>query len=486
MRRDRNTKMRHKGRGTARRVAATMGALAMAAFAAAGLATTAAAAPGNLPTEAGSLTIHKFEQPSPAGAANNSGEAIPVPGGWVALAGVGFDIQPITDIDLTTDQGWNLAAQYAADPALATQLGTTTSVITGADGTIAQTLPMGAYLVTEKQSPNATTVPAGEPANITMIAAPFVITVPVPTDNGTWNSDVHVYPKNSVTSVEKSVGSPSEVGVGATLPWTISVKIPTLAAGEQFTSFEITDALDAKIAYVAGSATLSIDGADVSFADATAGQSVSINVTALDLLAAHQGKTLILTFDTTVLEAGEIVNTADIFINDPNHQHGITTNPATSYWGAIEILKHAKGDVTKTLEGAKFTVHATEADALAGTNPIEVDGEFEFTTGADGTVLISGLFVSNSAGETRTYYLHETQAPAGYDLVGTPIQVTLTAGSDVATPVEVAVPNPQKPNIGLPLTGGAGTVALSMTGLLLVGAGSLVAIAAQRRRSSKI
>lgn len=318
-----------------------------------------------------------------------------------------------------------------------------------------------------------------------MTAAPFVVTLPIPTDGGTWNSDVHVYPKNSLTAVTKTPSTPVGNGIGSTMTWTIGVKIPFLTQGQSFTDFDVTDALDAKLAYVAGSIKANIAGTPVTLADNTSGQNVSVSPTDLSVLAANQGKTLTVTFDTTVVVAGEIVNEAAVFVNDPNHGNAIASNPATTYWGQINILKHAEGDVSKTLAGAVFTVHATEAQAAAGTDAITVGGATEFTTGADGTVVIPGLFVSNTAGETKTYFLREVTAPAGYNVKPTPTAVTLTANGGVATPVTIEVPNPQKPQLELPLTGGDGTRTLMIAGggLLVVAIG--VALFAMRRRAAR-
>ncbi len=449
------------------------------------LATPAMAGPGDIdPEVAGSLTIHKYQQPSPAGDRNDDGTPITIPGSWVELVGVDFRIQQI-DVDLSTNAGWDAVAAMtpATAPIMAAGADTTvTSVIGG----VATDLPVGAYLVTELASTGVTNV-AGDPVTITTMAAPFIVTVPIPTGNGTWNYDVNVYPKNSVTTTPvKSVDDPSGSGIGSTLTWSVEVVIPTLQPGQSFENFDIVDDLDSKIEYVAGSAAVTVGATTIAIDDNSTSSQVNIEVTDLAALAGLGGQTLTLTFDTTVIAAGEILNEADVFINDPNHNNGITTNEVPSYWGQIRILKHAEGDVTKTLRGATFTVHETEADALADANPISVGGVTEFTTDGNGVVLIPGLFVSNTAGATKTYYLKETVAPVGYNPNPNAIPVVLTAGSGVATPVEVSVPNPQKPEIELPLTGGTGTVLLSVTGAGLLLAGIALARVARRRTETTI
>lgn len=488
--------MREKtSRGVGRRVGAVIAAVSLAFGGALAMGGSASAAPADLPTGNGSLTIHKYEQPTPAGDRNDSGGQITVPGDWVPLGGVDFDIQPITSVDLSTEAGWDTVNGYAGDTSTIPvgDLGAATSGSTNAAGELNfAALPVGAYLVTETSFVNATN-PDG-PANVTVGSAPFVVTIPVPQGDGTWLMDVHAYPKNSVTEVDKTVSEPTSPGVGATLTWTITAKIPTLSPGENFTGFGFGDTLDPKLDYVAGTGAITVTpaagGAAVpaTSTDTTAGQNVVVDVDAagLAVVQANQGGTATFTFDTVVNAAGEIKNEATVFVNDPNHTGpGITTPEATSYFGPVQILKHAQGDVEKTLAGAVFTVHASEADAATGANPITVSGETQFTTGDDGTVLIPGLFAGNASGDTKDYWLHEVTPPSGYQAIAGAIGPVTVAADGVTTAVEIGVPNVQKPQINLPLTGGDGAMMLMVAGagLLLIAAG--VAVVTMRRRAAK-
>ncbi|CAN7425825.1 SpaH/EbpB family LPXTG-anchored major pilin [Microbacterium sp. LjRoot45] len=472
------------------RWAAAAGAAALALVGAVAAAAPAmAATPYDLPDGPGSLTIHKFEQPSPVGAANDSGEPIDTTG-LVALGNVEFTVYPITDIDLTTEAGWDLANDYAADPSLATALGTPIVLTTAADGsTPTQSLPNGAYLVVETDSSGAT-LPDGSPANVILEAAPFVVTVPVPLGNGEWNSDVNVYPKNSLTQVAKTVDDPDGSGLGSTVTWSIEATVPALPDGESFTEFHFVDTLDGRLEYTAP-ARLTLDGTPLTFTETHVGAdaeglggtvTVTLDAASLAALEAAPGGSLVLELDTIVRGTGDIPNTGTVFINEPTTGNGTDTNTVNTYWGAVEILKHAEGDVNAVLTGAVFSVYPTEADANAGTNAIVVDGETTFTTAADGTVVIPGLWAGADAAGSVTYYLKELEAPDGYITSGTPIPVVVSAAS-LATPVEVAVPNPQEPAISLPLTGGNGTLVLMSAGVGLVAlAVGLAVLAARRRR----
>lgn len=399
----------NKTRGVKRRIAATVGAVALALSGTVAIGGEAAFAadPHDMPTGNGSLTVHKFEQPDSFDP-NHSGTELTVPGTWNPLGNVDFDIQPIANVDLSTEAGWTTVNGYSTDTSTipGVDLGTATSGTTNDAGELSFTgLPVGAYLVTETDFKNATN-PDGSSANVTSGSAPFVVTIPVPQGDGTWLMDVHAYPKNSVTNVDKTVSEPTGNGIGSVLTWTITADIPTLKPGETFEDFAFGDVLDGKLTYVAGSAKVTADGAEVGIDDTTAGQNVAVaaNAAGLDVLQANQGKKATFTFETTVIAAGEIVNEANVYINDPGKTNGITTPQAFSYWGPVEILKHVQGDTSKTLAGAVFTVHANAADAATGANPISVGGVTEFTTAADGTVLIDGLFVGNEATASKDYW----------------------------------------------------------------------------------
>lgn len=485
----------NKKNGRRRAALAAIAALGLAAMGVFGAGAANAAAIADMPTEDGSLTIHKYEQPTPAGAENNTGEEIAVDPSWVPLNGVQFQVQEITDVDLTTEGGWTLANTYADDPtSIPGGSLTTVTTVTTASGGIATiaTLPVGAYLVTELVSTGVTDG-AGNPVMIVDMAAPFVVTVPIPTGDGTWNSDVHVYPKNSLTAVEKEVSEPTGPGLGETVTWTINVQIPTLEAGEDFTEFHITDNLDERLEFV-GPARVTAGGDLIAFTGTHTGANgdgyggtVTITIDDLVALAAAQGETLSVEIDTIVRGVGEIPNDATVYINEPTTGTGVGIPPAQTNWGALEITKHAAGDEAALLSGAVFSVYPTEADALARTNAIAVDVDGTpttlFETDDNGGVTIPGLYTGTGADLTQTYWLVEIEAPDGYVLIDTPIEVEITA--DDVTPVELLVPNPQELPVRLPLTGADGQVIMVVGGIALLAVAAGLIIVARRRTARR-
>ncbi|MFZ3417302.1 SpaH/EbpB family LPXTG-anchored major pilin, partial [Arthrobacter sp. 3Tela_A] len=160
----------------------------------------------------------------------------------------------------------------------------------------------------------------------------------------------------------------------------------------------------------------------------------------------------------------------------------------TTKWGGLTVQK--TDDAGAALAGAQFSVFASQADAVAGTNPIPLGGETVFTTAADGTMTLSGLRYSNwangqeitDAAAFQKYYLVEVQAPAGYELLAQPIEFTVTAATTAAG-IDLQVENvPFNGGFELPLTGGSGTALLYAAGALLVG-GAVVLLLNSRRRA---
>ncbi|MFZ1381792.1 MAG: SpaH/EbpB family LPXTG-anchored major pilin [Scrofimicrobium sp.] len=248
-------------------------------------------------------------------------------------------------------------------------------------------------------------------------------------------------------------------------------------------------------------------------ADATAQVEIDFKTTMLSL--------------TDVANAGVITNQATIFPNqaaidweegDPGKPP--TTTEATTKWG--NIVLHKVDQENTNLAGAEFQVFLSEADALAKTNPIAItkkaDGSATdpapksiFVSDTNGLVLIDGLRYSNwadgveqtpfnDASDTATcadkvaggencvanakfryYWVVETKAPSGYSLLADPVRVEVNSpATDVSAATKIV--NVEK-NAGfeLPLTGGTGTLLLTILGVGILGA---VLVVARRRNAN--
>ena len=202
----------------------------------------------------------------------------------------------------------------------------------------------------------------------------------------------------------------------------------------------------------------------------------------------------VLTKDATLgstISVTDQINTNKATIN-PNETTTDTGKKQEVYSGEITIHKVDANEKTKKLEGAKFVVidkASKDAEGVKYLKYVETANEGKgafnwkdslgeatvYTTDKNGAVKISGL----AAG---TYYLLEIEAPEGYNVLTAPYEVTLTKGVDdkkvdhlLATP-EVA----NNKGALLPSTGGMGTVAFAVVGLIVM-AGAAVTLIIKKR-----
>ena len=467
-----------------------------------GVSAPAHASPVVDATQQGSLTVHKFHKPDTAtGLPGNGTEVTSGLDSLTPLAGVEFTIEQVNPVNLASNAGWQAAEDVSKvfDPANPAGSITAASYTLGApmtavtDGTgsaFFDNLDLGLYLVTE------TSYPAGVTP-----AAPFLVTVPLtdPNQRDGWLYDVHVYPKNSVSTLSKTVTDNADTKVGDEIDFTITGDIPNEAVID---GYKIVDALDSKLQYVRAHVSLTngtaiTEGTHYTVAHNTATNQVTVEFTAAGrtVLAANHTSEVQVILTAEVTAAGEIANQALLYPNAPSFNvspgdpNGPTPSPTvTTKWGGLTVQK--TDDAGAALAGAQFSVFASQADAVAGTNPIPLGGETVFTTAADGTMTLSGLRYSNwangqeitDAAAFQKYYLVEVQAPAGYELLAQPIEFTVTAATTAAG-IDLQVENvPFNGGFELPLTGGSGTALLYAAGALLVG-GAVVLLLNSRRRA---
>ena len=224
-------------------------AAAMTLAAGALVAPTGAAAPADPngstidPQAATTLTVHKCEQTDTNGVKEGTGNEDPQ-AECKPVSDVEFTITKL-NVDLTTYDGWKTLADLKGDVVKAGALKSTTvqKITTGANGlasfTDAQT-EVGAYLVSETRTPDKV-IPAED----------FVVTLPMtnPQDTAKWNYNVHVYPKNTLSGVDKQVTDKPAPGSGRDITYTITTSIPKVdyPGGARIKRYEVVDQLDKRI-----------------------------------------------------------------------------------------------------------------------------------------------------------------------------------------------------------------------------------------------
>lgn len=444
------------------------------------------------PEAKGSVTVHKYQETGSTTQFNPDGSST-IPGSYTPLEGVEFTIYSVPGLSVLSQSDWAIFNTLTYDPVAGTVSGTgfgpVAPVLVASDTTnvggeivfdnLGVRLDLGVYLVVEGASGDNI---------ITAKTAPFFVTIPLPNDS-TWLYDVHVYPKNSVGQITKSSDRNDAVKVGDIVKWPVSAEIPQLPSGQTYTSYSISDDFDPRLTELTVE-SVQIDGVDVAYTlTGSAGQLVVVNP-ALATINANQGKSVEVVFTTKVASLG-----ADGIIDNQAFVHlpgdvNIPSNEPLVRFGKIRIDKFQNGaqgvDTTKPLNGASFALYATQAEAdaaLAGTVGTPV---WTGTITDNGTITTVGLYVGNTTDNAtdRTYYLVETQAPAGYTRTDVVIPVSVVPSGETAVTIK-QVGNTQRPPVALPLTGSTGTAVFIAAGLgLMLLAGGASAVAIRRRQEA--
>lgn len=325
--------------------------------------------------------------------------------------------------------------------------------------------------------------------------------------------DVTFNAKHKGVSVTKTADKTS-VTKNEKVTYTITVEIPTYATGAVDKSFYVSDLLPDGLTLDTDSIKVQIDGTDVDTAAYTLDKrpntttepyytfklSVDTDKYAASW-AANGGKQLVITYtatlndnNTTAVNVQETNTVTFDYSNYPyvenSHKQKTDTVDVTTF--AIKIDKYVNGDEGAKLANAKFDLYrtATQAEIDAGTSveiPLtSIQGiklEGDKVTDANGVA----TFEKYEANGTKyDYYLVETQAPSGYNILNNAEKVNFT-DSDVATTEGVyTVKVPNKSGIQLPITGGTGTVIFTIIGIaLMVGAVMLFVVSRKKAKESK-
>jgi fimbrial isopeptide formation D2 family protein/LPXTG-motif cell wall-anchored protein len=326
------------------------------------------------------------------------------------------------------------------------------------------------------------------------------------------------------TKVEGAVldtaGAAAVAKIGSTVSYELDSIVPNLTGYTDYT-FKFGDTISAGLDYVKTSFTLKINGTVVNIAPVfkTGDKSFTLQIPFNTLKTYTANDPIVLTYDCTVnnsaLSTDYENNTANLeYSHNPYDDDDTDTTPDKKTYVIdlnIDVDKVAENASGKKLDGAEFQLYR-----MNGSNKqyykwdttnnkvswVASDGD-AFTTGADGklTQQVRGL-------DKGTYYLVETKAPTGYNLLTDPVEIVITvtesgnnvtytatvgaatatvnngavdlnAAQTAAQPVAVAkIVN----NAGtqLPSTGGIGTTIFYIVGGIMV-AGAVVFLLTKRR-----
>lgn len=315
--------------------------------------------------------------------------------------------------------------------------------------------------------------------------------------------------KHEEVSVDKSANKTS-VTKNEKVTYTITVEIPTYASQAKDKSFSVSDLLPDGLTIDTDSIKAQIEGADVSAAaytldtTATADYTFKLSVDTAQYTANwsdNGGKQLVITYtatlndnDTTQVNTKEI-NTVTFDYSfypyvENSHKQKTDTVDVTTF--AIKIDKFVKDQEATKLAGAKFDLYrtATQAEIDAGTSVeiphtsiqgIKLEGDK--VTDDNGAATFEKY---EANGNKYDYYLVETQAPSGYNILDNAVKVNFTDAEVEATAGVYTVKVSNSSGIQLPITGGTGTVIFTIIGIaLMVGAVVLFVVSRKKAKESK-
>lgn len=321
--------------------------------------------------------------------------------------------------------------------------------------------------------------------------------------------DVTFSAKHQEVSVAKTADKTS-VTKNEKVTYTITVNIPTYASQAVDKSFYVSDLLPDGLTIDTDSIKVQIGGTDVDTAaytldtTAVAEYTFKLSVSAAQYTAnwsANGGKQLEITYtatlnnDNTTAVNDKETNTVTFdysfypYVENPHEQKTATVDVTTF---AIKIDKYVDSELTNKLANAKFDLYrtATQAEVNAGlavTIPhTTIEGillESGLTTDANGAATFAKY---EANGTNYDYYLVETQAPSGYNILDNAVKVNFTDAEVAATAGIYTVQVPNKSGIQLPITGGTGTVIFTIIGIaLMVGAVVLFVVSRKKAKESK-
>lgn len=315
--------------------------------------------------------------------------------------------------------------------------------------------------------------------------------------------DVTFAAKHKEVNITKAADKTS-VTKGEKVTYTLTVDIPTYSDEALDKTFSVSDKMADGLTLDAATIKLTIDGTDVSDTAYTLDTTATDDYTFIisvdnDKYAANWkangGKKLVITYtatlnddDTTAVNVKER-NTAtfdySFYPYTTNHNQKNASVDVNTF--AIKIDKYQADNVNNKLNGATFELYRTATRAEIDANEAvtiphtEIQGILlETLTTADGGVATFEKYEAN--GDKYDYYLVETKAPIGYNLLDSAQMVSFTDAEVATTDGVYTVQVANSSGIELPITGGIGTVIFTAIGITLM-AGAVILFLVYRKKT---
>ena len=309
----------------------------------------------------------------------------------------------------------------------------------------------------------------------------------------TTNPDATIKEKNEKPEIKKEVqtstgdwGDKNNAKIGDTVEYKVEI---TVADGAQ--TYTVTDTMSTGLTFNSGSLKVTANDVvttDYTLTPTTNGFTLVLPETYVSTLT--KGTTIIVTYNATLNKDAVIDgdgNTNEVKLGYGNHQNTVPSKVTTKSY-QFDLVK-VDGATKKLLNGAEFKLYDAENGGSV-IKVVPVAGGYRVAngdeTGAVDTIKVNGK-VHISGLDKTTYWLEETKAPDGYNMLTERKPVSLTNGSNNTTLTSstwseadhgVAVEN----NAGtvLPSTGGMGTTLFYVIGVGLMVAAVVLLVTKKR------
>ena len=327
-------------------------------------------------------------------------------------------------------------------------------------------------------------------------------------DGGVYVIDDNTFTAKKTEVTVTKTADKTSVTKNEKVTYTVSVDIPTYSDNATDKTFSVSDLMPDGLTLDPASITLTVDGVTVPASaydittTATAEYTYKITVSndQYDAYwAANGGKKLVISYKATLNDDDTTeVNTVETntvkfdysfypFVTD-SHNHKEASVDVTTF--EIKIDKYAKGDSNHKLADAHFDLYRTatrdEIDAGKAVKipHTDIDG---ILLEADKVTDVNGVaeFKKYEANADKyDYYLVETKAPSGYNLLTEAIKVNFTDAEVEATAGIYTVEVENSDGFTLPQTGGIGTAIFTAVGIAIMGVAVVMLIVTKKKKSN--
>ena len=346
----------------------------------------------------------------------------------------------------------------------------------------------------------------------------------------TTTPSVTVNPKLDVPSIDKKVyedapinawGDVADYTIGETVPFRSTSAVPDMNGYASY-KFIVHDTMSAGLTFNSTSVAVTIGGTsftDFTVTNSVAGESFQI-VFGSSFLTKTKDAPIVITYsailnDKAVLFTNDNPNTINLeYSSNPYDATQTAKTPndtvlVDTY--KVDIIKYTGTFIPANyLADAHFSLKLINDTAAASIQFIYAGGEYRVATAAEiaDTLVTKTIDLVSDAGgkivvkgiDEGTYYLFETKAPAGYNILNAAVAITLTRdfnnGGTFATATDVVktytngtengtVNVQNNTGIQLPSTGGMGTTIFTVIGLVLMTSVVIVFVTRKKLTSHK-